>query len=372
MFKINLSIYKESKQYFQIFDILLKDLNINKEAFLKDVGISPSSYRKARTIEQNIGDKIIDQLCNALGYKKASTIFITEVEELFNRIYFNMYYKIFKHFDKDLETINNLIEQNYIIKPILILLKLFLLANAKIDTWEYKEKNLNLYNEIKKYLIFFNEDLLEIVDILALTFESSIPEEIMMKTYKNSLAYYSLSSRLCNDERYVESLFIAKKAEDVLVREKNYKRLLYLNVKMMHCLNSIHSYQECFDLASMQLLTLQSFVETEYEYNHTIKNLAICCLPLGKYKYISDLIIEQQNISLTELCCLLVAKYKVDTVEYEKLYKSYYEMMTNSGKSNLEVINNFLKNDERKILNKLDIGILTEIVVSALKRTQIS
>ena len=37
MFNINLSIYKESKQYFQLFDILLKDLDVNKEAFLKDI-----------------------------------------------------------------------------------------------------------------------------------------------------------------------------------------------------------------------------------------------------------------------------------------------------------------------------------------------
>ena len=87
MFNINLSIYKESKQYFQLFDILLKDLDINKEAFLKDVGISPSSYRKARTIEQNIGDKIVEQLCRALGYKKASVEFIEEFEIFFNKIY---------------------------------------------------------------------------------------------------------------------------------------------------------------------------------------------------------------------------------------------------------------------------------------------
>lgn len=372
MFKINLSIYKESKQYFQLFDILLKDLDINKEAFLKDVGISPSSYRKARTIEQNIGDKIIEQLCNALKYKKATIDFISELEQLFNRVYFNMYYKIFKFFDKDLEIIDSLINQNYIVKPILILLKLFLLANEKKDVWEYKRDNIELYNDLKRYLIFFNEDLLEIMDILALVFEEDIPEEIMMKTYKNSLAYYSLSSRLCDDRRFVESLFIAKKAEDVLVRERNYKRLLYLNVKMMFCLNSIHSYQECFDLASMQLLTLQSFVDTEFEYSYTIKHLAICSTALKKYKYVSELISEQKNISLAELTCLLVAKFNISEVEYEKFYNFYFNKMSFTDKENLNILNNYLKNNDKKGLNKLEFGILTEIIISALKRTQIS
>lgn len=69
-------------------------------------------------------------------------------------------------------------------------------------------------------MFFFNDNLLEIVDILSLAFETKIQDEIVMKTHKNSLAYYSLTSRLCIDKRYVESLFIGKKAEEVLVRKK--------------------------------------------------------------------------------------------------------------------------------------------------------
>ena len=371
MFRVNLEMYKESKPYFPLFDILLKDLDINKEAFLKEVGISPSSYRKARTIEQNIGDKIIEQLCNALKYKKTSNLFVEELEELFNKVYFDMYYKIFKSFEKDLEEIENLINENYILKPILVLLKLFLLANSKIDVREYKINNLDEYNELKKYTVFFNEDLLEIMDILALVFEQHIPEEIMMKTYKNSLAYYSLASRLCDDKRYVESLFISKKAEEVLVREKNYKRLLYLNVKMMYCLNSIHSYQECYDLASMQLLTLQSFVDTDFEFMHTIRNLAICCLPLKKYKYISDLLMEQANISMVELCCLLVSKFKISLIDYNKLYETYYNMMDNNDKKTLLILDEYLKNSDKKELKSINLGKWTEVFVFVLKRTQI-
>lgn len=371
MFNINLSIYKESKQYFQLFDILLKDLDINKEAFLKDVGISPSSYRKARTIEQNIGDKIVEQLCRALGYKKASVEFIEEFENFFNKIYFNVYYKIYKTYDDDLKIIDKMIEDNYIIKPILYLLKLFLLSNSKTDVSKIINENKEMYNDIKNYLFFFNDDLLEIVDILSLAFETKIQEEIVMKTYKNSLAYYSLASRLCSDKRYVESLFIGKKAEEVLVREKNYKRLLYLNVKMMHCLNSIHSYQDCYDLAYMQLFTLQSFVDTGYEYNHTTNNLAVCCLPLKKYKYISDLLLGKKHISLTELCCLLVAKFKLDQNDYEKLYSSYFNIMEESDRKIIEGLNNYLKTGDKKELWVLENPKIMENITYAIKRTQI-
>lgn len=371
MFKIDLSIYKESKQYFQLFDILLKDVDINKETFLKDAGISPSSYRKARTIEQNIGDKIVEQLCRIFGYKKASVEFIEEFEVFFNKIYFNVYYKIYNTYDDDLKTIDKMIEDNYIIKPILNLLKLFLLSNSKTDAEIIIRDNKEMYNDIKKYLAFFNEDLLEIVDILSLAFETKIQEEIIMKTYKNSLAYYSLASRLCSDKRYVESLFIAKKAEDALVREKNYKRLLFLNLKMMNCLNSIHSYQDCFDLAYMQLYTLQSFSETDFEYNQTTNNLAVCCLALKKYDYIADVLINKKYISLTELCALLVAKYKLNTKEYDELYDLYNNTIGQEEKIILNGLNNYLKTNDKTQLSVLKNKRILESIIYAIKRTQI-
>ncbi len=371
MFNINLSIYKESKQYFKLFDILLKNSNINKETFLKSNGISPSSYRKARTIEQNIGGKIIDQLCKALGYKEVSVELIEELEALFNKIYFDVYYKIYQTYDEDLKTVDKMIEENYIIKPILYLLKLFLLSNAKIDVSKIINENKEMYNEIKNYLMSFNDDLLEIVDILSFAFEVKMQDEIFLKNYKNSLAYYSLASRLCSDKRYVESLFIGKKAEEALVKEKNYKRLLYLNVKMMHCLNSIHCYQDCYDLAYMQLFSLQSFSDTDYIYNRTTNNLAVCCLPLGKYKYISDLLLKKKKISLTELCCLLVAEYELDLSEYEKIYSSYYNLMENSDREIIKGLNNYLKTGNKKQLLLLDNSKIMENIIYAIKITQI-
>ena len=202
-------------------------------------------------------------------------------------------------------------------------------------------------------------------------FENNISEEIMMKKYKNSLAYYSLSSRLCEDKRFIESLFIAKKAEEVLVREKNYKRLLYLNVKMMHCLNSIHSYQECYDLATMQLLTLKSFVDTEFETKHTIRNLVICCLPLKKYKKIIELLTNINSITLVELCCLMVAKYNINSFDYKLLFESYNNTSNSRIKEVVDIIDAFLKSNDKKELSKLDLGKQTDIIVYAIKKTQI-
>lgn len=89
-------------------------------------------------------------MCRALGYKKASVEFIGEFDNFFNKTYFNVYYKTYKTYDDDLKTIDKMIEDNYIIKSILHLLKLFLLSNSKTDASKIINENKQMYNDIKK------------------------------------------------------------------------------------------------------------------------------------------------------------------------------------------------------------------------------
>ena len=109
MFKIDLKEYKETKIYFQLFDVLLKNLDVKKELYLIDNGITPSSYRLARKQEQNIGKLIIKTLCDKLKYKIPDELQIIEIEEKFNKIYFDMYYKINDDYDKYLKYIDELL-----------------------------------------------------------------------------------------------------------------------------------------------------------------------------------------------------------------------------------------------------------------------
>ena len=364
MFSISLKSYKNTKYYFSLFDVLLKKVSITKDDFLKESGISPSSYRKARTIEQNIGEKIISQLCDSLNYNNVSDNFLNEFEEFINNIYYNVYYKVYANYEKDLNKLDELLSENYIIFPIIHLFKLFMIANSHIESNDFINEYKEQFIELKKYTIFLNEDLLEIYDILSLFFEPTIPENLLFKNYRNSLIYYSISSRLCRDKRFVECLFISKKAEEILVKEKNYKRLLYLNIKVMYSLCSIHSYQECFDLANMQLYTLQSFVNTEFEFNNTIKHLVISALALRKYNVVENILINKKNITITELCCLLIAKYNTDDIEYINMFKYYLSALKKpEDKSAITSINNCLINNERKeLINLENVNILDSLI----------
>ena len=62
MYKIDLSDYKSTKYYFYLFDIMIKEKSIRKEELLMDNKISPSTYRRCRQLEQNIGFVIVEKL----------------------------------------------------------------------------------------------------------------------------------------------------------------------------------------------------------------------------------------------------------------------------------------------------------------------
>ncbi len=48
MVQISLTDYLQTKMFFQLFDALLKEELINKDYYLESIGISPSSYRRAK------------------------------------------------------------------------------------------------------------------------------------------------------------------------------------------------------------------------------------------------------------------------------------------------------------------------------------
>ena len=52
-------VLENNKQYFLLYDVILKNEPTNKDAFLESLGIIPSSYRRSRMAEQKVGIKII-------------------------------------------------------------------------------------------------------------------------------------------------------------------------------------------------------------------------------------------------------------------------------------------------------------------------
>ena len=78
MKQFDLSVYKLSQLYFDLFDVYFKEYEIRKENYLIDNGITPSTYRQCRKCIYNMGFKII---------KTIGTITIVITDEITSKRY---------------------------------------------------------------------------------------------------------------------------------------------------------------------------------------------------------------------------------------------------------------------------------------------
>lgn len=318
--KSDLTEYKDSKQHFILFDIYLKEKVSNKEKFMIEIGITQSAYRKCRKGELVIGLKIIEQLANHFSLKIHDDNFLDDLVVFFDKVYNNMYYKIYTSYEEDLKYLDELINTNYVFFPVLKLFKLFLLICTNKEIRKVQDENISVFREVEQYKLFFNNSVYEIFESISLIFIDEIPDNNWIKNYNNASAYYILSTRCAMKKRYLECLFFANKAKLFLEDDGNINRLL-LNHTIMNCLLNVGNYEECYDLASKQFLILQSIGrDDDHQLKAANKFISISLLGLQKYKEVVVRLDKNESYNMTELCCFLIAKYKMDKKEYCKYY----------------------------------------------------
>ncbi len=339
MFKIDLSCYFSSKQYFILYDILFKELSINKEPFLISNGINPSSYRRARSKEQQIGSTISKQLSKVIGYKELSVEQLVQIEKRINQIYFNIYYKIYDTYEDDLKFIKMLLNDQYLIFPILKLFFLFLtIHNQNQEQVVINDLKIE-FSELKKYVPFFTTELQEIFDLISIKFDYNNLSKLKSKNYNNALFYYEIAFKLQDDEQYLESLYYANICKEELLKVGNYKRLIYLNNIILKNYLEISNYDACIDLSINQLYTLKSFnflgYDLGYEYHKTKDYLNISAIALGKYDLVIDILAENKILSSSDKVILLIAYYN----DNQTNYKNYLNKLINNCKHQILFIN---------------------------------
>ena len=80
---LNISDYKKTMYQIPIFDVLIKEGVENKDAFLESKKIAPTSYRRAKTKEQNIHFSDEEVRFIILAIKAASS---AEEQELIDKL----------------------------------------------------------------------------------------------------------------------------------------------------------------------------------------------------------------------------------------------------------------------------------------------
>lgn len=363
MKKINLSIYKQTKVFFILFDYLLKDLSINKESYLIMNNISPSSYRRARKEEQKIGLEIKKELTKKFNKNEISDELIDEIEKRFNDIYYSVYYKIYDKYEEDIKYLNDLLEKEYIIFPIIKLFKLFMIMNDNSDAKKLVNSNYDLFLEVIKYKDFYTEELKEICELLEIVFEEKSCEVYMGKKYENGMNYYALSSNLWRKKKYIESLYFAKIGKEKFIQDGNYKRVFHINHNIMNSLVSIGNYEECYEMAlqakrAVKSLEIKGYLEKSV--NHFI---VISGIPLKKYQDIIDFTKDSSIVTMTIAIGIMISKYFTNINEYNNyLLDLNLDELENDMKQDIINIDLFLKEKNRRYLNKLSDQVAINLV----------
>lgn len=355
MIKIDLSDYKSSLIYFSLFDVLLNDLGESKEKYLKQIGINPSTYRKCKKGSLKIGPKVTFFLTSHFSLKKLTNHELDELAKFFASIYEKMYYKIEDTYEKDLKLIDEMIEENYVIFPIVKLMKLLLNICSNKAREVIIEENKELYEEVKRYALFFNDSVNQVYDIVNLFFEENIDENRWLKNYKDGFAYYILAARSYTAHRYVEGIFFAEKSKELLDIDGNIVRKLNVNNILMCSLLYAGNYEECNELARKQLLSIRAIGTLQSFYRKSAsKYLFVSLLGLEEYEEILELCESKQYFNLTELTCYLVAMNRYNKKKYNTYFKSLnLEAFDEKDRQYIIMIDKYLRNDHRKVLKDL-------------------
>lgn len=367
MIQISLTEYMQTKLFFQLFDVLLKEESVNKEYYLESVGISPSSYRRAKNEEQKIGIQIMDTLCKKFNLNVAPLELIEEIESLANEIYFDMYYKVYDRYDAFLEKLEEYLSKNYNIYPIIKLLKLFILINAPKFSNELYEGYLELYNEVKRFKNFYNNDLMGVYNLFILTFENNSIDYNLAKELYGGFSYYIASFRAWKDKKYTECLYYAEKGKDILVRESNYKRVVNLNFNIMSSLMYLNRFEECFELAFDQILMLESFGFEKNEAKSTENYLLVSAIGLGKYEFIVKRMKGRTTFNKVEISCYMIALKCAYSSEYSAFYKEILELEDGMSKDICMALNSYLESPSKDNLLKLEALPVLKYIILVLK-----
>lgn len=356
MKKFDFTIYKSTRQYFLMYDVLIKEKVPNRDNFLIDNDIPPSSYRRCKASEQHGGREIVDKLAKVLYLTTTTDEEIDEIEKFASKVYYQMTYKIFKSYKEDIEYIKGLLEKNHIMFPVLELLLLFLYMNDNRTVKDVIDDYTELFNKVKKYKVFLSDELMEIYELTYIYFKGANKEEIYLKTYTNAITYTILSAQAYNRGDYVACLYFSNRAKEISEKEGNIRRILHLNYNIMTSLLYVGNYEECYELASRQILILESLDINDHTMQLAQKVLLVASIGCQKYEKIIELIDDNSKLNLTELTCLIISYFFIDRKGYELIYKERlkrYPIDSNMQKY-LNALSAFLKRPDKKYLEKLN------------------
>lgn len=363
---IKLSEYQNTSIYFYLFDAIIKNKNLNKDEFLISIGISPTSYRRARKSEQAIGHEIIKILADYFNYRLLTNEEISNMEILFTNIYNDMYYKCFYNYDSYMNILDHEIATNSILFPILYNFKSFMMLN-KILKPEEEKKAFDIFKENKCYENFFNFQLKNIFEIYDIFFLDDFQEYYSINDFDDGLKFYIISSIYVKKNDVIKFFYYADIAKNYFLKDNNFMRVLYLNNTYMNVYSKITDFQSCYNLAKSQYLSLKGIGKICDISDNALAYFTVSCIALKKYSEILSILDGKIKLLRTVAYCKLVALYMLKEKEYEEARDELLSKSDENEASALNALNSYLKKHDDKSLKIIENTGLKMNFLGALK-----
>ena len=367
---LNISDYKKTMYQIPIFDVLIKEGVENKDAFLESKKIAPTSYRRAKTKEQNIGEEIVKKLAKHFKLKLITDDIVDKLEKLLNEIYLDINFRVSTKHNIYLEQLDKLLDEDYIISPIIELIKLFVVTFSENDIPVILTEHIEDFNYVSDYKDMFNEDLLIIYNMLKLAYSKTFTKEMLAKDYNSGICYSIIAINHNIHKKYYESLFFAEKAKKVYLNENNFKRAIYINFTLLNNLASTANYDQYYSLAREQMLIVRSFDFGEVEYNASYKHLVTSSISAKKYEETIELLKLKKGLTPTEICCYTIAQYYLLSKEEFNNWcdkNIFYEGNSLKIKDCISHLITFLKNPQKQKVTPLEDYNLMPALLDILK-----
>lgn len=366
----NLSEYSKSMRQLLVFDVLIKEEVVNKDAFLSDLIISPTSYRRAKIKEQNVGNEIVLKLAKHFKIRLVSEKYIKRLEKLISKIYLDINYRVTDRHEQYLEELSNLDKEVTVLFPIVKLFKLFVVTFSNKNVPDIIDEYFDDFLYVSQFESFYNSDLLEIYDLLKLTFSSTLTKEMLAKQYSNGIAYSIIAGKQYFKKQYFESLFFAQKAKELFLRENNYKRCISINFTILNNFASNGTFDDFYSLAKEQFQTVRSFDVNSPEMLVSRKVMIISALSVNKFEEVFELVEDINNIRLTELFCYIIAKFNsLNSKLFDEWYFQYINklIIKDKYKESCNVLVDYLRKPEKGKISVLEECKVMQSLIEVIK-----
>ncbi len=318
MFKVDLKAYRNNSIYFNYFDVLIKQKSNNREVFLNEIGISPSSYRRAKIYDAKISSRLLSILSSHFSVQMIGNNEIDELEGLLNSIYYDFYYRVQ---DNNRFYLDELVKyEGTILSPIINLFKILIEITECNDIPTELKKSYERYQSILEFENFICDDLYEIRIILDLILEKDNNKPFLDLNFKSGIIYSSYATVLYLKGEYLSSLFLAQKAKKIYEDESNVVRLFTNNLTIFGCYNGLKNFSNTYHLAKNQLRACLALMHSGSNYNNTHIHYMISLYGIGKY---GDVLKEiKMPYQTTEACIYLMSLYNTGKDIFDT-YKEY-------------------------------------------------